>query len=94
LKLVDQITELADKKGVKANQLTLAWLMAQGDNIFPIPGTTNVNRFKGNLCSLDVKLGKEEQQHIRKAFEDGDVIGDRYDPQFMAHCYADTPALN
>ena len=94
LKLVDQITELADKKGVKASQLTLAWLMAQGDDIFPIPGTTNINRLKENLGSFEVKLSKEEDQQIRKACEEGDVSGDRYDPQFMAYCYADTPALN
>lgn len=93
LKLVDQITELAKKKGVEASQLTLAWLMAQGDDIFPIPGTTKVDRLKENLGSLDVKLNKEEEQRIRKASEEADVKGERYAPQMMAQCYADTPPL-
>lgn len=93
LKLVDQITELAKEKSVTASQLTLAWLLAQGDDIFPIPGTTKVNRLKENLGALDVKLSKEEEQHIRKASEEADVGGERYAPQLMAQCYADTPAL-
>lgn len=93
LKLVDQITELAKKKGVEASQLTLAWLMAQGNDIFPIPGTTKVNRLKENLGALEIKLGKEEAQFIRKASEEADVGGERYAPQLMAQCYADTPAL-
>lgn len=93
LKLVDQITELAKKKSVTASQLTLAWLLAQGDDIFPIPGTTKVNRLKENLGALDVTLGKDEEQHIRKASEEADVGGERYAPQLMAQCYADTPAL-
>ncbi|KAJ4378464.1 hypothetical protein N0V86_006168 [Didymella sp. IMI 355093] len=93
LKLVDQITDLAKKKGVEASQLTLAWLMSQGDDIFPIPGTTKLNRLKENLGSLDVKLSKDEEQQIRKACEEADVSGERYAPQALAQCYADTPAL-
>ncbi|KAF3034248.1 hypothetical protein E8E12_005293 [Didymella heteroderae] len=93
LKLVDQITDLAKEKGVEASQLTLAWLMAQGDDIFPIPGTTKVNRLKENLGSLEVRLSKDEEQQIRKACEEADVSGERYAPQLMAQCYADTPAL-
>lgn len=64
-----------------------------GDDVFPIPGTTNVNRLKENLGSLDVKLSKDEEQQIRKASEEADVRGERYAPQLMAQCYADTPAL-
>jgi aryl-alcohol dehydrogenase-like predicted oxidoreductase len=93
LKLVDQITELAKKKSVSASQLTLAWLLAQGDDIFPIPGTTKVNRLKDNLGSLDVEVSEDENQQMRKACEEADVVGTRYDPQMMSQCYADTPAL-
>ncbi|KAJ4324384.1 hypothetical protein N0V94_001280 [Neodidymelliopsis sp. IMI 364377] len=93
LKLVDQITELAKKKSVSASQLTLAWLLAQGDDIFPIPGTTKVNRLRDNLGSLDIKLNEDENQQMRKACEEADVVGSRYDPQMMSQCYADTPAL-
>ncbi|KAH6639464.1 aldo/keto reductase-like protein [Boeremia exigua] len=93
LKLVDQITEVAKSKGIEASQLTLAWLLAQGDDIFPIPGTTNINRLKDNLGALNVKLSKEEDQQIRKACEEADVSGERYMPEMMSQCYADTPAL-
>lgn len=93
LKLVDQITEVAKKKGVEASQVTLAWLLAQGDDIFPIPGTTKVNRLKENLGALNVKLSQEEEQYIRKASEEADVGGERYAPELMSQCYADTPAL-
>jgi aryl-alcohol dehydrogenase-like predicted oxidoreductase len=93
LKLVDQVTALAETKGVTPSQLTLAWLLAQGDDIFPIPGTTKLDRLKENLGSIDVKLSKDEEQQIRKVSEEADVVGTRYDPSFMSTCYADTPAL-
>lgn len=52
-----------------------------------------MNRLKENLGSLDVKLSKDEEQQIRKACEEADVSGERYAPQLMAQCYADTPEL-
>ncbi|KAJ8608556.1 hypothetical protein MRB53_039610 [Persea americana] len=78
LVLVDQIVELAKKKGVTPSQLTLAWLMAQGDDIFPIPGTTNPKRLQENIDSLSIKLTKEEEAEFRKAVQAADVAGDRY----------------
>jgi aryl-alcohol dehydrogenase-like predicted oxidoreductase len=93
LKLVDQITALAKEKGVTPSQLTLAWLLAQGDDIFPIPGTTKLDRLKENLGSLHVKLTEDEEKQIRKASEEAEVAGTRYHPSFMSACYADTPAL-
>lgn len=42
---------------------------------------------------MDIKLSKGEEQQIRKACEEADVSGDRYAPQLMAQCYADTPEL-
>ncbi|KAH7085116.1 NADP-dependent oxidoreductase domain-containing protein [Paraphoma chrysanthemicola] len=93
LKLVDQLTAIAKKKNVTPSQLTLAWLLAQGQDIFPIPGTTKLERLKENLGSLDVKLTEEDEKEIRKAAEGADVGGTRYPESFMATCYADTPAL-
>lgn len=94
LKLVDQIGELAQKKGVTASQLTLAWLLAQGDDIFPIPGTTKIDRLKENIGALHIKLTKEEEQSIRKACEEAEVAGGRYPEAFSAALFADTPALS
>lgn len=93
LKLVDEISALAKEKGCTPTQLTLAWLMAQGDDIFPIPGTTKVERLEENVGSLKVKLTKEEEQKIRKACEEAEVHGSRYPEAFSAALFADTPPL-
>jgi aryl-alcohol dehydrogenase-like predicted oxidoreductase len=93
LKLVDQLSEMAKRKGVTPTQLVLAWLMQQGADIFPIPGTTKLERVKENLGASDVTLSKDEEQEIRKACEAAEVSGGRYAEDFMAACYADTPPL-
>ncbi|KAH4969046.1 hypothetical protein HBH70_071360 [Parastagonospora nodorum] len=94
LKLVDQLSAIAAKKNVTPSQSTLAWLMAQGEDIFPIPGTTKLERLKENLGSFDVKLSAQEEKEIRKAVEEAEVGGERYPESFMKMCYADTPPLN
>jgi len=93
LKLVDQITELAAKKNATPSQLTLAWLLAQGDDIFPIPGTTNIQRLEENLAALKIKLSAEEEAEIRKASEAAEPAGARYPEAFAKHCFVDTPPL-
>jgi aryl-alcohol dehydrogenase-like predicted oxidoreductase len=93
LQLVDRITELAKKKGITASQMTLAWLMAQGDDIFPIPGTTKLERLEENVGSTKVTLSQEEEQAIRKACNEAEIGGTRYPEAFMQACYADTPPL-
>jgi aryl-alcohol dehydrogenase-like predicted oxidoreductase len=93
LKLVDELSAVAKEKGVTPAQLVLAWLMAQGQDIFPIPGTTKLERLKENIGSLDVKLSKEEEQKIRKLVDEAEVSGGRYSEMFMQYAYADTPAL-
>ncbi|KAF2848934.1 aldo/keto reductase-like protein [Plenodomus tracheiphilus IPT5] len=93
LKLIDEITAVAQKKNATPSQLTLAWLLAQGDDIFPIPGTTKIERLDENIGSLKVQLSKEEEQAIRKAVEAAEVSGGRYPEAMLSSCYADTPAL-
>jgi aryl-alcohol dehydrogenase-like predicted oxidoreductase len=93
LELVEKLKAVAAKKGVTPAQLTLAWLMAQGDDIFPIPGTTKVERLKENLGSLSVELSAEEKQEVRSACNAAEVAGGRYPEGFSAFCFADTPAL-
>ncbi|KAK3072394.1 hypothetical protein LTR53_006887 [Teratosphaeriaceae sp. CCFEE 6253] len=94
LKLVDQITEIAKKRDSTPSQLTLAWLLAQGDDIFPIPGTTNLQRLDENLGALQLKLSKDEEQEIRRAIEAAEPAGGRYPESFAAACFADTPPLS
>ncbi|KXT18216.1 hypothetical protein AC579_2880 [Pseudocercospora musae] len=93
LELVDRITELAQKKGVTPSQLTLAWILAQGDDFFPIPGTTNIDRLVENMGSLKIKISAEEEKEIRKACENATVSGGRYPEAFAKALFADTPPL-
>jgi aryl-alcohol dehydrogenase-like predicted oxidoreductase len=78
LKLVDTIKKIADEKGCTPGQLVLAFLLAQGDDIIPIPGTTKEKNFDENMGSLKVKITKEDDQKIRKAIEQAEVHGGRY----------------
>jgi aryl-alcohol dehydrogenase-like predicted oxidoreductase len=93
LKLVDQLTTIAKKKNATPGQLTLAWLMAQGQDIFPIPGTTKLERLKENLGAFNVSLSVNEEKEIRKDVEAADVGGERYPESMMQACYRDTPPL-
>lgn len=91
LELVEKIRGIADKKGCTLGQLTLAWLMAQGDDIIPIPGTKKIKYLEENMGSLDVKISKEDDEEIRKAIEGISVSGDRYEAGGMKAVLADTP---
>lgn len=78
LELVDDLAAIAKGKGCTVGQLTMAWLMSQGDDIIPIPGTTKQKNFDENMGSLDVKITPEENSKIRKAIERTEVPGGRY----------------
>lgn len=78
LDLVKAIESLAKAKGCTSGQLTLAWLMAQGDDILPIPGTTKIKNFDENLGALKIQLTKEENAKIREAVDKAEVVGGRY----------------
>jgi len=93
LKLVDALVQIAKRKGCTPGQLTLAWLLAQGDDIIPIPGTKKIKYLEENLGALNVKLTKEEEQEIRKLVENAEVHGERYPEMMMGHLFADTPPL-
>ncbi|KAH0566298.1 hypothetical protein GP486_000298 [Trichoglossum hirsutum] len=93
LKLVDQFADLAKKKGCTPGQLCLAWLLAQGDEIIPIPGTKKIKYLEENLGALNVKLTLEEKAVIRLAVDAAEVHGDRYDASMMGSLLADTPPL-
>jgi aryl-alcohol dehydrogenase-like predicted oxidoreductase len=93
LGLVEQLSAVAKEKGVTSTQLVLSWLMSQGEDIFPIPGTTRLERLEENVGSLYVKLRAEEEQRIRAFCDGAEVCGTRYPESFMAACFADTPPL-
>ncbi len=78
LDLVDRITEFASEKGVTASQLALAWLMAQGEDIVPIPGTKHVSFLEENVAALDIELSASELAEIDRVAPHGVAAGDRY----------------
>lgn len=94
LELVDKLGGLAKKKGCTAGQLTLAWLLAQGEDIIPIPGTKKIKYLEENWGAVEVVLTEEEKKEIRAAVDEADVHGDRAQEKLMASMLADTPELN
>lgn len=78
LQLVDRVKELADAKGCTPGQLALAWLLAQGEHIVPIPGTKKVNRLRENLGAVDVELSAEDLKRLDELAPAGVAAGARY----------------
>ncbi|KAI4242263.1 MAG: hypothetical protein L6R40_004134 [Gallowayella cf. fulva] len=93
LQLVEQLKAIAERKKCTTGQLTLAWLLAQGEDVIPIPGTKRIGYLEENLGSLDVRLSGEEVAEIRRAVEAAEVHGVRYPPAMMGALFADTPPL-
>jgi aryl-alcohol dehydrogenase-like predicted oxidoreductase len=81
LELVRTVEQLAASKGVTPAQLALAWVLAQGDDIVPIPGTKRRARLEENVGAVDVELSNDELAEIRAAIPQ--VAGDRYGAQMM-----------
>ncbi|KAI5475505.1 pyridoxal 4-dehydrogenase [Pseudohyphozyma bogoriensis] len=77
-KIVQEFERLAAKKGCTAGQLSLAWLMAQGPHIVPIPGTKSEKYLIENFASRDIQLSEEEVKEIRDVVEANKAIGHRY----------------
>jgi aryl-alcohol dehydrogenase-like predicted oxidoreductase len=84
LDLVAQIEVLAKAKGCTPGQLALAWVLAQGGDVVPIPGTKRLGYLKENLGALGVKLTKDDLAQIDAAMPAGLVAGQRYTAQALA----------
>jgi aryl-alcohol dehydrogenase-like predicted oxidoreductase len=79
LNIVDELDVLAKKKGCTPGQLTLAWILNQGDDFVPLFGTTRIANIEENLGALEVQLTKEEAAEIRKLVDAAaDTTGERY----------------
>jgi aryl-alcohol dehydrogenase-like predicted oxidoreductase len=78
LSLVDRVEALAREKGCTPAQLVLAWLLAQGPDVVPIPGTKRQERLDENLGALQVRLSAEDVLRISEAIPLGAAAGDRY----------------
>jgi len=83
LELVTKIESLAKQKGCTASQLALAWVMAQGDYLFPIPGTKRIKYLEENAAAVDIHLTSEELATIDAFFPKDAAAGLRYPEQMM-----------
>jgi aryl-alcohol dehydrogenase-like predicted oxidoreductase len=88
LELVDRVRELAASKGATPSQLAIAWVLAQGDDVVPIPGTKRRSYLEENLGALDVELTSEDLAAIEEVTPRGSVAGARYNPEMMANVNA------
>ncbi|MFN2593680.1 MAG: aldo/keto reductase [Actinomycetota bacterium] len=84
LELVEHVEELANEKGVTSAQLALAWVLSQGDDIVPIPGTKRRKYLEDNAAAVDVELNDADLQRLDEAFPKDAAAGDRYPAQVMA----------
>jgi aryl-alcohol dehydrogenase-like predicted oxidoreductase len=78
LELVDRVKQLADQRGLKPGQVALAWLLAQGDDVVPIPGTKRLTYLQENIDAVNVKLSEDEMRALDEAAPNGATAGDRY----------------
>jgi aryl-alcohol dehydrogenase-like predicted oxidoreductase len=84
LKLADTVKELAANKGCTPAQFSLAWVLAQRDEMIPIPGTKRVRYLEDNMGALAVKLTENDLREIDERFQQIAVLGERYAPDMMA----------
>jgi aryl-alcohol dehydrogenase-like predicted oxidoreductase len=84
LALVSRIQAIAGKKGCTPSQLALAWVLAQGDDIVPIPGTKRLRYLEENLGAVAVDLTADERREIDAVLPPGSAVGERYHAQAMA----------
>jgi aryl-alcohol dehydrogenase-like predicted oxidoreductase len=84
LELAAKVAETAREKGCTPSQLALAWVLAQGEDIVPIPGTKHVKYLEENVGALKVKLDAEDLRRLEEVFPHGAAAGTRY-PEHMMH---------
>ncbi|KAJ1413894.1 NADP-dependent oxidoreductase domain [Sesbania bispinosa] len=88
-----RLEKLAEKHGCTSSQLALAWMLHQGDDVVPIPGTTKTKNLDNNIDSFEVKLSKEDLKEITDAIPVSEVAGYRTTDAFVkcSWLFADTP---
>jgi len=88
LRLVDEVTAMAAEKGCTASQLALAWVLAQGEDVVPIPGTKRRSYLEDNVGAVAVHLDAAELRRLDEIAPQGVAVGERYSWQ---HSYGDSP---
>lgn len=84
LQLVEQVERLAADKGVQASQLALAWVLAQGEDLLPIPGTKRRRYLEQNVAALEIQLSAAEVVALNAIFPPQAAAGERYGAESMA----------
>ncbi|KAJ1570043.1 hypothetical protein HK096_004702 [Nowakowskiella sp. JEL0078] len=83
LEVVEEIKQIAESKKVSPSQLSLAWVLYQGEDFITIPGTKKLKYLEENLGALNVTITAEDDKKIREAISKIGVAGERYDPVTM-----------
>jgi aryl-alcohol dehydrogenase-like predicted oxidoreductase len=83
LELVRRLEQIASEKGCKASQLALAWVLAQGEEVVPIPGTTQRAHLEENVAALELTLSPEDLARLNEVAPKGATAGERYPEQAM-----------
>jgi len=78
LDIVERLKEIAEEKGISTGQLALAWILAKGNDIVPIPGTKHVKYLKENIAAADIKLSHEDIDRLEAIALRGSFVGQRY----------------
>ena len=82
--LVERVQAIAERRGVKAGQLALAWVLAKGEDVVPIPGTKRRKYLEENAAAADIRLTSDEMAELEAAVPRDEIVGDRYAAASMA----------
>ncbi|KII91417.1 hypothetical protein PLICRDRAFT_173268 [Plicaturopsis crispa FD-325 SS-3] len=96
LELADGLKNIGAKHGATAGQVALAWLLAQGPDVIPIPGTRKIKYLDENLGAAQLKLTAQDIEEVRRIAEDADKVSQayaRYPPGLAETLFGDTPEL-
>ena len=83
LDLVSRVEAIAHEKGCTASQLALAWVLAQGDDMIPIPGTKRRSYLEQNAAAVEIRLSAKDLQRLDEIAPRGVASGERYSADMM-----------
>jgi len=93
LEMVDKLKVIASKYNATTSQIALAWLLAQGDDIIPIPGSKKMKCNEENLGAIRITLKKEDIEEVGRICEVAEKLGAHYDDHNLSQLYRDTPPM-
>lgn len=90
IKIISQFQDLATKHGCTASQLALAWLLKQGEDVIPIPGTKRIKYLEENWEARNIQLTDSNEAEIRGFLEAAGIAGSTMPPAFESYNFTDT----